>query len=81
MGHIFGQFFDVNGRRIDHSINDRCLGVRLKTYRLFPRVVAAVYGAERGACTLGALRGGLASVLFADRACAEKVLELNKSGA
>lgn len=70
VGHIFGQFFDVNGRRIDHSINDRCLGVRFEDISTIPRVVAAVYGAERGACTLGALRGGLASVLFADRACA-----------
>lgn len=79
VGHIFGQFFDANGRRIDHSINDRFLGVRFEDISAIPCVVAAVYGAERAASILGALRGELVSVLFADRACAERVLELSKS--
>lgn len=79
VGHIFGQFFDINGKRIDHSINYRCLGVKFEDLYVIPRVVAAVYGAERAESALGALRGGLTSVLFADRACAERVLELNKT--
>lgn len=78
VGHIFGQFFDAYGRRINHSINYRCLGVHFDDICKIPHVVAAAYGEDRGISTLGALRGGLISVLFADRACAEKILELNK---
>lgn len=79
VGHIFGQFFDINGRQVDHSINFRCLGVRFENIPQIPKVIASVYGPDRMRACLGALRGRLINILFTDRGSAEMLLNMDRS--
>lgn len=78
VGHIFGQFFDINGHQVDHSINFRCLGVHFENIPRIPQVIASVNGPDRVKACLGALRGRLINVLFTDRDSAERILEMDR---
>ncbi len=78
VGHIFGQFFDIYGRQVDHSINLRCLGIHFENIPKIPKVIAAVSGPERMSACLGAIRGKLINILFTDRVSAEQLVEMDR---
>lgn len=77
VGHIFGQFFDINGSPVDHDINRRRIGINFDCIPRIPRVISVVYGADRAQAVLGAMRGHLTNIVFMDKLCAERILELN----
>lgn len=79
-GHMAAQFYDVNGRILDAEVNQRSVGVGIKSL-LHKEFVIAVAGSEgKAEAILGALRGRYLDVLVTDDTAARKVLALADSG-
>lgn len=75
VGDIALQFFDQEGRRIDHPINDRIVGTDLENIKRIARVIGVAGGAEKVRAVRAALRGGLVNVLVTDDRTAASLLE------
>jgi DNA-binding transcriptional regulator LsrR (DeoR family) len=75
VGDICGRYFDRNGKVLPSGLEDRILGVTVKQLRKARLAVAVAHGAGKGRAVAAALRTGLVSALFVDRACAEVILE------
>ena len=74
-GDIALQFFDENGRKVTHPINDRIVGTELEKIKRIPRVIGVAGGTEKTRTIRAALRGGLISVLVTDDKTARQLLE------
>jgi len=74
-GDIALQFFDADGRRVDHPINDRIVGTDLEKIRRIGRVIAVAGGVEKRRAIRAALRGRLVNVLVTDDHTAKWLLE------
>jgi DNA-binding transcriptional regulator LsrR (DeoR family) len=74
-GDIALQFFDADGRRVKHPINDRIVGTDLDTIKEIGRVIAVAGGQEKRCAIRAALRGRLVSVLVTDDHTAKWLLE------
>jgi DNA-binding transcriptional regulator LsrR (DeoR family) len=74
-GDIALQFFDADGRRVDHPINDRIVGTDLERIKRIGRVIAVAGGAEKRSAIRAALRGRLIRVLVTDDQTAKWLLE------
>jgi DNA-binding transcriptional regulator LsrR (DeoR family) len=75
VGDIALQFFDEDGRRVDHPINDRIVGTDLERIKRIGRVIAVAGGAGKVRAIRAALRGGLVNVLVTDGRTAASLLE------
>ncbi len=74
-GDIALQFFDTEGRRVDHPINDRIVGTDLEKIKKIRRVIAVAGGTEKRCAIRAALRGRLVNVLVTDDHTAKWLLE------
>ncbi len=75
VGDILGRFLDVNGELIDHSINQRVIGIELNQLKQIPEVVLAAAGMHKIDIILATIRRGLATTLVTDDLTAEQLLE------
>ena len=75
VGHIGGHFYDINGKEINTSLNDRMIGIGYDDLKRCKNVVCVAYGEAKAAAVAGALRGGFINTLIIDSACGEKFLE------
>jgi deoxyribonucleoside regulator len=75
VGDICAQYFDVSGCLIKGGINERVVGIDLRTLKDLPRVVGLAVGRQKACAILGALRGRLINVLVTDDVTAEHVLQ------
>ena len=78
-GDIALQFFDGDGRRVNHPVNDRIVGTDLEKIRQIPRVIGVAGGAAKTRVIRAALRGGLINVLVTDDQTAKRLLESGDS--
>ncbi len=74
-GDIALQFFDEDGQRVHHPIEDRIVGMDLEKIRKIGRVIGAAGGAEKLRAVRAALRGRLINVLVTDLQTAQCLLE------
>jgi DNA-binding transcriptional regulator LsrR (DeoR family) len=75
VGDIALRFFDENGRRVDHPINDRIVGTDLERIQSIQRVIGVAGGPEKVRAIRAALRGHLVNVLVTDDRTAGSLLE------
>ncbi len=73
-GEIGGRFFDAAGVPLEGRPNDVAMSVGLDDIRDCPTTVLIAGGASRHSATLGAIRGGFATVLVCDIECARWLL-------
>jgi len=74
-GDIALQFFDADGRKVDHPINNRIVGTDIGKIKAIPRVMGVAGGLEKLPAIHAALRGGLINVLVTDEQTALRLLE------
>ncbi len=77
VGDIALQFFGDDGRRIEHTINERIVGTDLEAIRGIQRVIGVAGGREKATPIRAALQGGLINVLVTDDWTAARLLEQN----
>ena len=56
VGHIGGHFYDINGKEINTSLNDRMIGIGYDDLKRCKNVVCVAYGEAKVAAVAGALR-------------------------
>lgn len=77
VGDICGTFFDVWGKIVEFSGNERRIAVSLDDLRKkCPLVIGVAGGVEKAEAILGALRGRFLHVLVVDSLTAEEVLRM-----
>lgn len=74
VGDVLGTIIDKNGDPIDHSINERVVGIGLDDMRRIPNTILAAGGSYKIPVMNAVLRKGLARVLVTDEASAESLL-------
>ncbi|MGJ9413944.1 sugar-binding transcriptional regulator [Aeromicrobium sp. CF4.19] len=75
VGEIGGRYFRQDGSVVDGELAERAVSVSLDAVRACPTTVLVTGGESKHHATLGALRGGLASLLVCDVECARWLLE------
>ena len=75
VGDIALQFFNADGRKVDHPINQRIVGTDLEAIKRIRRVIGVAGGAEKLQAIRAALRGGLINVLVTDDRTAAQLLD------
>jgi DNA-binding transcriptional regulator LsrR (DeoR family) len=75
VGDIALRFFDLDGRQVEHEINDRIIGLELEQIRRIPRVIGVAGGGEKYEVIRAALRGSMVNVLVTDDWTATKLIE------
>jgi DNA-binding transcriptional regulator LsrR (DeoR family) len=78
-GDIALQFFDGEGRKVRHPIDDRIVGTNLDRIKQIPRVIGVAGGQAKTRVIRAALRGGLVNVLVTDSQTAGQLLESGDS--
>lgn len=78
IGHMVGQFFNEQGRFLDVEVNQRAVGIGIKTLVGIKWVIAVAGGEAKAEAILGALRGRYLNVLVTDDAAARRVLALEE---
>jgi len=66
VGDISLRFFNSSGDIINHSINERIIGISDLEIRKIPRVIAIAGGLDKYKAIVGALKSGLIDVLITD---------------
>jgi DNA-binding transcriptional regulator LsrR (DeoR family) len=74
VGDVLGTFLDIEGKPVDHPINDQLVGPGPDELRSMKTLVLASGGSRKTDIITGALRSGLIHVLVCDEATARKVL-------
>jgi len=74
-GDIALQFFDTDGRKMDHPINSRIVGTNLEKISSIGRVIGVAGGPQKRQAIRAALRGRLINVLVTDDQTAKWLLE------
>lgn len=75
VGDIALRFFDRDGCAIPSDLDDRVVGITLEQLKQIGCVVGVAGGPQKDEVVLGALRGGLISVLITDQGLAARLLE------
>jgi DNA-binding transcriptional regulator LsrR (DeoR family) len=75
VGDIALRFFDLDGRQVEHEINDRIIGLELEEIRRIPRVIGVAGGPEKHEVIRAALRGHIVDVLVTDDGTAARLIE------
>lgn len=79
-GEIGGRFFRTDGTDLPGPLGARTVSVPLEAIRACPTTMLISGGAVKHQAVLGALRGGLATILVTDIDCARWLLEKKKEG-
>lgn len=74
VGEIGGQFYDENGKAVGGPLQDRTMSVTLDEIRACRGSILVTGGTAKREAALGALRGGLATMLVSDIECAQWLL-------
>lgn len=77
VGHIGGNFFDINGNEVENPLAERMIGVNLADLKKCPEVICVARGENKSEAILGALRGGFIDTLIIDEECAKKIISDN----
>jgi len=80
VGDIALRFFDANGQAVEHSINDRIIGLDLNQIKQIPRVVGVAGGIGKYDVVAGAVLGHLVDVLITDELTATRLLREKEPG-
>lgn len=75
VGEIAGRFFHADGTAVGGDLDRRAVSVSLDDIRACPGTVLVTGGAAKHQAALGALRGGLATMLVCDIECARWLLD------
>ncbi|MBC7630462.1 sugar-binding transcriptional regulator [Aeromicrobium sp.] len=78
VGEIGGRFFRADGTDVGGSLPERTVSVSLDSIRTCPRAMLVSGGPHKHEAMLGALRGGLATVLVTDIGSARWLLDKQK---
>lgn len=76
VGEICTHYFDINGKILKSSLEDRVLAIELKDYMNIPIRIGIAYGNEKLSPILGAIRGGLINVLITDLSTANYLVPM-----
>ncbi len=76
VGEIIGNYYDIQGRPIHSTEQDRLVGLTLEELQHIPLVVAVAAEPGKAAAILGALRSGAVRVLVTECRNALEVLQL-----
>lgn len=77
VGHIGGNFFDIDGNKIDNPLVERMIGVDLVDLKKCQEVICVARGGNKSEAVLGALRGGVIDTLIIDEECAKNIISNN----
>jgi len=66
VGEICTHYYDINGKIIDSSLNDRVFAIDLESFRKIPLRIGVASGPEKLSAIIGAGRGSLINVLITD---------------
>jgi len=80
VGDILGQFYDTDGRLIDHPLNLRAIALPLSELSRIPTVVLASGGRNKIPAIAAALKARLASVIICDEETAQAARERALTG-
>ena len=75
IGDISLRYYDIQGKLINSSLNDRVIGIDLTELKGINRVVGVAGGEEKVQAILGAIHGGLINTLITDIKTAHRLLE------
>ena len=75
VGEICLRFFNIEGKLIPSTIDDRVIGISLDELKTIHHVTAVAGGHQKVKSIIGALNGGLINALVTDRNCAISILE------
>jgi DNA-binding transcriptional regulator LsrR (DeoR family) len=75
VGHIFGQYFDMNGRIIDLDINRCFVGLEIDALKRIPVVIGVAAAEYKADAILAAIRGRFINSLVTDDLTARIILK------
>ncbi|MEN6483019.1 MAG: sugar-binding domain-containing protein [Anaerolineaceae bacterium] len=75
VGHIFGQYFDMNGRIIDLDINRCFVGLEIDALKRIPVVIGVAAAEYKADAILAAIRGRFINSLVTDDRTARIILK------
>jgi len=79
VGDVCGIYYDREGRIVKSGLEDRIIGITVKQLKTVDCLVAVAFGEDKADSVMGALRTGLLSALFIDKAMAERILAKMRS--
>ncbi len=77
VGDVCCRHYDLSGRIVDVELNERVVGIDIKSLKRIPCIVGVAGGIAKAPAILGALRGHLVNVLITDDRTAREVLRLD----
>jgi len=80
VGDICSRYFTAQGRICDPELDRRTIGISLSVLGQADQAIAVLYGAQKAAGAIGALRGGFLNVMVVDEVTAREVLRLHGEG-
>jgi len=75
VGDVLGRFLDKDGNTVEHSLNQRTVGMQLEALKKVPEIVLAAAGPYKVPIIRAAIRRGLVTTLITDDVTAELLLE------
>jgi DNA-binding transcriptional regulator LsrR (DeoR family) len=79
VGDLLFNFFDINGRLVDHPVNARVMSMPVETLRSVPKKVVASGGAEKVDSLLGIIKLVGCTVLITNEVTAQELLKRVRS--
>lgn len=76
IGDVLGHFLNADGNSVSEEIDDRTIGMPLKTVLTIPEKILAAAGAHKVQIICAALKRGLVDTLVTDDVTAELLLEM-----
>lgn len=78
VGDLCARFFDINGKFVEHGINDYIIGIMPEIIKNIPTTIAVSSSVEKAVSILGALRTGVIDIIVLDEITANEVLDLSE---
>lgn len=75
VGDVLGRFLDKNGNTVEHSLNQRTVGMQLEALKKVPEIILAAAGPYKVPIIRAAIRRGIVTTLITDDVTAELLLE------
>ncbi|MGB9682590.1 MAG: sugar-binding transcriptional regulator [bacterium] len=76
VGDILGRFYDIDGRMIPSSLDERIIGLGLEDLKNIPYVIGVAGGNNKTNAILGALRMNILKGLVVDELVAREILQV-----
>jgi len=73
-GEISGRLFDLDGRHVPTSLDDRIIGIEADRLKAVPRLITSSFGAHRRDATIAAIRAGFVHTLVVDQELARAMI-------